>query len=191
MQRQIEQFAARPNKDHNSCRARRSSLSLNPCSRTRFPHDRIEPVPRASSVATCSIAWSARRARPAARSSGNPKRTKNWIDGWLRKLRDDQRAAKAEIALIVSTGIAEGCRDIRSVDNVWVAEPRFAHPARHCPSGIPDRSRRQLTGTGGPADQDGVGVHVPDRAALPPPHRRYRRKVHRDARPTLIASAKR
>ena len=30
------------------------------------------------------------------------KRTKNWSDGWLAKLREDQRAAKAEIALIVS-----------------------------------------------------------------------------------------
>ena len=33
------------------------------------------------------------------------KRTKNWSDGWLAKLRDDQRAAKADIALLVSHAI--------------------------------------------------------------------------------------
>jgi hypothetical protein len=30
------------------------------------------------------------------------KRTKNWADGWLGKVREDQRAAKADMALIVS-----------------------------------------------------------------------------------------
>ena len=33
------------------------------------------------------------------------KRTKTWSDGWLAKLRQDQRAAKADIAVIVSQAL--------------------------------------------------------------------------------------
>jgi hypothetical protein len=56
------------------------------------------------------------------------KRTRNWNDGWLAKLRDDQRTAKAEIALIVSTALPKGIETFDLVDNVWVTEPKFAMP---------------------------------------------------------------
>jgi hypothetical protein len=36
------------------------------------------------------------------------KRTKNWSDGWLGRLREDQRRAKADIALIVSNALPKG-----------------------------------------------------------------------------------
>lgn len=56
------------------------------------------------------------------------KRTKNWSDGWLAKLRDDQRAAKADIALIVSSALPKGVEHFDLIENVWVADPRFAIP---------------------------------------------------------------
>lgn len=43
-------------------------------------------------------------------------------------MRDDQRTAKAEIALIVSSALPKGVETFDFVDNVWVAEPRFAIP---------------------------------------------------------------
>lgn len=46
----------------------------------------------------------------------------------LAKLRDDQRAAKAEIALIVSSALPKEVESFDLIDNVWVAEPRFAIP---------------------------------------------------------------
>ena len=46
----------------------------------------------------------------------------------MRKLRDDQRAAKAEIALIVSSALPKGVQSFDLIDNVWVTEPRFAMP---------------------------------------------------------------
>jgi hypothetical protein len=54
------------------------------------------------------------------------KRTKAWNHAWLGKLRDDQRAAKAEVALIVSNALPKGVEGFDLIDNVWVAEPRFA-----------------------------------------------------------------
>src|SRR5204862_6131719 len=37
-----------------------------------------------------------------------PKRTKNWNSEWLAKLRDDQRVAKAQIAILVSDQLPAG-----------------------------------------------------------------------------------
>ena len=46
----------------------------------------------------------------------------------LRKLRDDQRAAKADLALIVSHALPKGLQTFDHIDGVWVTEPRCAVP---------------------------------------------------------------
>src|SRR5262249_55053237 len=48
------------------------------------------------------------------------KRTKNWSDGWLAKARADQRAAGAELAVIVSKSLPKGVDTFDYVDGVWV-----------------------------------------------------------------------
>jgi hypothetical protein len=54
--------------------------------------------------------------------------TKNWSDAWLSKVRDDQRRAKADIALIVSSALPKGTNTFEHIDGVWVSEPRYAIP---------------------------------------------------------------
>ncbi|TAK52012.1 MAG: DUF2130 domain-containing protein [Bacteroidetes bacterium] len=49
------------------------------------------------------------------------KRTKAWSDGWILKLKDDQRAAKAELAVIVTTALPPEIKTIGLVQGVWVA----------------------------------------------------------------------
>jgi hypothetical protein len=56
------------------------------------------------------------------------KRTKNWSDGWLVKLREDQRSAKAEIAVLVSQALPKGVETFDVVDGVWITHPRSALP---------------------------------------------------------------
>lgn len=56
------------------------------------------------------------------------KRTKNWSDGWLSKLREDQRTAKADISVIVSQTLPKGIEAFDVMDGVWVANPRAALP---------------------------------------------------------------
>jgi hypothetical protein len=56
------------------------------------------------------------------------KRTKNWSDGWLVKLREDQRAAKAEIAILVSQALPKEVETFDLVEHVWVVHPRVAIP---------------------------------------------------------------
>src|ERR1019366_8236319 len=56
------------------------------------------------------------------------KRTKNWSDSWLAKLRDDQRTAKAEIAALVSPMLPKDVEAFDLIDGVWVTHPRVVIP---------------------------------------------------------------
>ncbi len=55
------------------------------------------------------------------------KRTKNWTDGWIPKLKDDLRNAKANVAVIVTEVMPKGItRDIGQIDGVWICRPQLA-----------------------------------------------------------------
>ncbi|MGB3408719.1 MAG: DUF2130 domain-containing protein, partial [Jannaschia sp.] len=91
-----------------------------------FPADIIEPVGKGTRGADClqrvgdfgSIIWES-------------KRTAAWSRDWLPKLRDDMRAAGADIAVIVSEVRPEGIDTFALVDGVWIAAPRYAVPLAH------------------------------------------------------------
>ena len=56
------------------------------------------------------------------------KRTKNWSDGWLSKLRDDQHAAKADLAVIATQALPKGVETFDQVDGIWVTHFKYAIP---------------------------------------------------------------
>lgn len=56
------------------------------------------------------------------------KRTKNWASGWPDKLKQDQRAAKADLAVIVTQAMPPGVESFGEVEGVWVTTPALAIP---------------------------------------------------------------
>jgi hypothetical protein len=56
------------------------------------------------------------------------KRTKSWSDAWLSKLRLDQCAAKADIAVIVSTALPKGVVNFDLLEGVYVVSPQCVIP---------------------------------------------------------------
>jgi hypothetical protein len=50
------------------------------------------------------------------------KHTKAWTDGWIPKLKDDQRNAKAEIAVIVTTVLPKDMKNFGQKDGVWITD---------------------------------------------------------------------
>ena len=50
------------------------------------------------------------------------KQTKSFSDAWLTKVKEDMRAAKADIAVIVTAAMPKGVERIGSVDGVWVVD---------------------------------------------------------------------
>ena len=54
------------------------------------------------------------------------KRAKKWSKSWVEKLKNDQRQAGAELAVLVTTSPPEGLRGIDQYEGIWVCEPLFA-----------------------------------------------------------------
>jgi hypothetical protein len=53
------------------------------------------------------------------------KHTKNWSDGWISKLKDDQQHARAYIAVLVTDVLPKEIEHFGRQDGVWVTSPRY------------------------------------------------------------------
>jgi hypothetical protein len=128
MQRQIEELKRRAEQGSQQLQGEVQELELETLLKLRFPVDQIEPVAKGEhggdilhcintphGVKCGTILWEA-------------KRTKNWSDGWLVKLREDQRRAKAEIAILISHALPKGVESFDFIDGVWVSHPRVTIP---------------------------------------------------------------
>ena len=128
MQKQIEELRRKAEQGSQQLQGEVLELQLEAMLQAKFPHDRIEPVPKGehggdilhrvvlpSGVVCGTILWES-------------KRTKNWSDGWLAKLREDQRTAKAEIAVVVSAVLPKGVDTFDHIDGIWVTHPRAILP---------------------------------------------------------------
>ena len=91
-----------------------------------FPHDLIEPVPKGTRGADLIHRVVDRSGAVCGTIVWEFKRTKNWNAQWLTKLRDDQRALKADVPALVSDVLPEGVDTLGEIDGVWVATVRCA-----------------------------------------------------------------
>ncbi len=126
MQKQIEDLKRRSEQGSQQLQGEVQELELESLLRTQFPHDSIEPVPKGEFGGDALQ----RVVTPLGQRCGTilweSKRTKNWSDSWLPKLREDQRTAKAEFAILVSQALPKEMETFGLVDGVWVTHPRSA-----------------------------------------------------------------
>jgi hypothetical protein len=128
MHRQIEELRRKAEQGSQQLQGEALELELESLLRGRFPRDLIEPVPKGEFGGDVLHRVLGATGQHCGTLLWESKRTKAWSDGWLAKLRDDQRVAKADMALIVSNVLPKGVEAFDLIDNVWVSEPRFAVP---------------------------------------------------------------
>ena len=117
---QIEELRRKSEQGSQQIQGEVLELVMEDLLRRTFPLDTIQPVAKGvhggdvlqivhdATGAECGIIlWES-------------KRTKAWSDGWLPKLRDDQRAAKAHVAILISVEMPKGVTTFECVDGVWV-----------------------------------------------------------------------
>lgn len=105
-----------------------AELNLEDELRKFFIFDSIEPVPKGirgadiiqkvrnnTNIDCGTIIWEV-------------KNTKSWSDGWIPKLKEDQREAHADIAIIVSNVLPENINAFSLRDGVWVCSKHLAIP---------------------------------------------------------------
>jgi hypothetical protein len=92
--------------------------------REAFASDSIEPVKSGKRGADV-----VQRVRTGRGECGTllweSKNHKHWSDGWLDKLRADQQAERADVAIIVTSAFPDGLSHVGFVRGVWVCD--FAH----------------------------------------------------------------
>jgi hypothetical protein len=128
MQRQIEALKRKAEQGSQQLQGEVQELDLESLLAAKFPGDIVEPVPKgefggdilqrvlnSSGHACGTLLWES-------------KRTKNWSDGWLAKLRQDQRVAKADFALLVSRMLPKGVDLFDHIEGIWVLDPKCAIP---------------------------------------------------------------
>ncbi len=128
MQRQIEELRRKSEQGSQQLQGESLERELESLLRDRFPHDQIEPTLKGHFGGDLLQRVFSPKGEPCGRILWEAKRTKAWTDKWLAKLRFDQRAAKAEVALIVSDVLPQGVHTFDLIDNVWVTKMRFAIP---------------------------------------------------------------
>ena len=124
MQRQIEILKQKAEQGSQQIQGEAQEIELESILRTRFPGDNIEAV----SKGICGGDVLQRVLGPHGQSCGSiiweSKRTAKWSDGWLAKLRKDQRDANADAAILVSEALPKGLETFDLLSGVWVTEFR-------------------------------------------------------------------
>ncbi|MGB6082516.1 MAG: DUF2130 domain-containing protein [Xanthobacteraceae bacterium] len=128
MQRKIEELRRKASQGSEQLQGEAFEHEVEAALRHQFPQDLIEPIPvgevggdilqrvRNTTGQLCgALLWEL-------------KATKTWNDRWLAKLRDDQRAAQADVALLVSNVLPKSCETFGCIDGVWVTHRRYAMP---------------------------------------------------------------
>jgi len=128
MQKQIEELKRRAEQGSQQLQGEVQELDLENLLRSRFAFDLIEPVPKGEFGGDVVQRVVTAGGQPGGTILWESKRTRNWSDAWLVKLREDQRTAKAEIAVIVSQALPKDVDTFDVIDGVWVAHPRAAIP---------------------------------------------------------------
>ena len=128
MQKQIEDLKRRAEQGSQQLQGEVQELELEALLRAKFPRDTIEPVPKGEHGGDVLQRIHGPLGQTCGTILWESKRTKNWSDGWLVKLREDQRAAKAEVAVLVTQALPKDMETFDLVEGVWVTPPRTAIP---------------------------------------------------------------
>jgi len=128
MQKQIEELKRKSEQGSQQLQGEVQELAMEALLSAKFPLDSIEPVPKGEHGGDILQRVCGSLGQVCGTILWESKRTKNWSDGWLFKLRDDQRAAKADVAVIVSQTLPNGVETFDLIDGIWIAHPKTALP---------------------------------------------------------------
>ena len=94
--------------------------------RATFPGDSIDPVAKGVEGADVILVVNALGGARCGSIAIELKRTKAWSDGWIQKLKDNQRESKADVSVLVTHTMPKGVERLSQIDGVWVTDPKGA-----------------------------------------------------------------
>jgi hypothetical protein len=122
MRRQIEDLKRKADQGSQQLQGEAGEGELETILRTACPMDEISGIGqgiRGADVHQCVV-----DARGVKRGSilWECKNARNWSDGWIAKLKTDQRALHADVAVLVTAALPKDCRRFAMIDGVLVTD---------------------------------------------------------------------
>ncbi len=96
-------------------------LELEEVLKTNFPHDQIDPVPKGVRGADVIQRVYSQSGLLCGMIVWESKNTKSWSNGWIQKLKEDQRERKADIAILITTSLPKDIKDFGCRNGIWIA----------------------------------------------------------------------
>jgi hypothetical protein len=121
LRRQIDELKRKAEQGSQQAQGEVLEIQAEQQLRTRFPMDEIQPVPKGEFGGDLLHTVKDASGQPCGRILWEFKRTRNWSDGWLPKLRGDQRAAGAELAVLVTQALPRDVTLFDQIDGIWVS----------------------------------------------------------------------
>ncbi|MBX9837685.1 MAG: DUF2130 domain-containing protein [Silvanigrellaceae bacterium] len=100
-------------------------VALEELLKAEFTNDEICPVPKGISGADVIQKVNDKFGRYCGQIVWESKRTKNWSEAWIQKLKDDQRAIKADIAVIISTSLPNDVKGFAFREGIWICDVKY------------------------------------------------------------------
>jgi len=122
MKKQIDELKRKSEQGSQQMQGEVLELELEESLKEEFPFDDIEPVAKGIKGGDIIQTVKTQSGRICGRILWETKRTKNWSDSWIQKLKDDQRDAKADLAILASETLPKGFHHFRLISGVWVTD---------------------------------------------------------------------
>ena len=120
MRRQIEDLKRKAEQGSQQLQGEVQELDIETFLKEHFIFDDIQPVPKGVRGADILQKVYTKRETPCGIILWEAKRTKNWVEGWIPKLKEDQREAKSDIAAIVSDILPKDISNFGFRNGVWI-----------------------------------------------------------------------
>jgi len=126
MLRRIEELKRKAELGSQQLQGEVLELELEEVLKANFPFDQIEPVSKGKRGADILQKVHNQSSQYCGTVVWELKRTKGWSDGWIEKLKEDQRETKAEIAVLATTALPKEVNSFGYINGVWVTNPTLA-----------------------------------------------------------------
>jgi len=93
--------------------------------RNQFPNDKIDEVAKGTRGGDIIQEVWDRNGNQCGKILWELKNTKVWSEGWIDKLKNDQRAISADFAVIISEAVPPGVETAQFHRNVWIVKRNF------------------------------------------------------------------
>lgn len=103
-------------------------LDIETSLRSNFPYDVVTGIEKGQRGADIRQEVRTNRGNTCGVILWESKRTQAWSDGWVNKLKEDLRASKSDVPVIITNNLPKNLSGFGTYEGVWVSKPEYLLP---------------------------------------------------------------